>query len=372
MNTQRVLAHLARRIPGFTPRGSPAPLSGGFLNDVWRVPGEPGDLIVKHTPPHVASMPEVALDPGRAAIEARAMAVLGAQGALKDLASNGIRPPELLDYSGVENVIVMEDVGEAVDLGAWIRSRGQSATPAEAAGIGERIGRFIGSLHRRTAGDPAIADRFDNSAIQRSRLDIQYRSVAATLREAGVPDADRLGEAAVRLGEALLERGACLIMGDLWPASILVTPRGLRVIDWELAHYGQPIQDVAHLAAHLWMHAQRAPTPQGAAAAASVLDSFLSAYGTALGGTFETIFGARGLCWSAMHFGCEVLARAAGRFRSGYLYDGLAQDDPNHREAIEVASDHLRHPGRALTFLPIASAAAQRHLRERVTDASIP
>ena len=103
-----------------------------------------------------------------------------------------------------------------------------------------------------------MAVRFDNSAIQKTRLDVEYGTIPALCREAGLADAEALGRSAVQLGQDLLAPGHCLVMGDLWPASILVSEDRLWIIDWELAHFGHRVQDVTHLAAHLWMHIHRA------------------------------------------------------------------------------------------------------------------
>ena len=74
----------------------------------------------------------------------------------------------------------------------------------------------------------------------------------------GVPDAAELGARARDLGRRLLEKGPDFVMGDLWPASVLVSRDGvLHVIDWELSTRGRPCQDLGHLVAHLWMGAGR-------------------------------------------------------------------------------------------------------------------
>jgi hypothetical protein len=134
---------------------------------------------------------------------------------------------------------------------------------------------------------------FNNSRVQAMRNAVQYHAVgavAATLGEqlagrpphaeasvAGRPpsltlplspsDVEALHAACCAVGDQLASaRGVCLIMGDLWPRSVLVGPPEAGapppatappprqwVIDWELCHWGNPAQDTAHLAAHAWM-----------------------------------------------------------------------------------------------------------------------
>jgi len=131
---------------------------------------------------------------------------------------------------------------------------------------------------------------------------------------------------------------------------VLVVEDGLRIIDWELAHYGHPMQDVAHFAAHAWMQALRAPDGPATRTARHVLAAFLSAYRDALGPRVEALFTPQALNDAAVHFGAEILVRTVGRFQAGYLYDGLAPDAPAVQKAVEVAATHMRTPARADTF----------------------
>ncbi|MGH7858642.1 MAG: phosphotransferase family protein, partial [Candidatus Binatia bacterium] len=277
MTPDDVLRHLARRLPDFRPRSSPHRLSGGNLNHVWRVPGEPHSVIVKTAPPYVASRPEIALDPRRILFEARALEILGPEGVLAAVSSPACRPPRLLAVNRSRHTVVIEDVGDVPDLAACLLS--------EAAGddLGARLGGFIGSLHARSFGELSLAQELDNADVQRTRHEVQYCAVDELCRRADIRDAARLGKTAEGLGERLRRRGVCLTMGDLWPPSVLVAAGGVRVIDWELAHFGSPAQDLGHIAAHLWMQAHRAKNAERAASGRSCLRAFFEAYVAALG-----------------------------------------------------------------------------------------
>lgn len=58
---------LSQRLPEFHIQSNPQPLSGGLLNYVWRVAGDsksnPRSMIIKWSPPFIASMPGVELNP---------------------------------------------------------------------------------------------------------------------------------------------------------------------------------------------------------------------------------------------------------------------------------------------------------------------
>jgi hypothetical protein len=222
-------------------------------------------------------------------------------------------------------------------------------------GPGQLLGRFISALHWESFADPQLAVDFDNSAIQHSRLELHYRAVGDMGRKAGLADADELGRKAVALGEEFQRPGVCIIQGDLWPPSILFTDEGLRIVDWELTHYGHPAQDVGHLSAHLWMQAHRAATPEAADRARATLRDFLTAYRSQLGSRFDEVFGAESVRRSTIHFGAEILMRTVGPFQDGYLYEGLTVDDPVLQEAVQVAARHIRSPERVDTFAALLS-----------------
>lgn len=347
---------ISQRLPEFHLQGNPQPLSGGLLNYVWRVAGDsksnPRSMIIKWSPPFIASMPGVELDPKRSTIEAKALTAFEPGEVLAGLGEAKVRAPYLYLIDADQHFLAMEDLGNWPDLGAWLRSGSNSRVEAET--IGVSLGRFIGRLHRLSANRPELAKHFNNDSIQQTRLDFQYKNIQHYALNAGLSNANEIGQRAVGYGEKLQKPGLAFIMGDLWPPSILVTEVGLRIFDWELAHYGRPSQDVGHLAAHLWMHSHRAVSNQGAVLAKQVLDSFLGSYRATLGGDFDTLFGIAGVMESSIHFGSELLTRTTGVFQKDYLYSGLAYDDPVIKEAVDVAARHICTPASINTFDALA------------------
>lgn len=343
---------LSQQLPEFHIQGNPQPLSGGLLNYVWRVAGDsksnPRFMIIKWSPPFIASMPDVELDPVRSTIEAKALTAFEPGEKLFGVGEPSVRAPCLYLFDEEQHFLAMEDLGARPDLGAWLRSGSHSRVEAEAIGIS--LGQFIGRLHRSSAHRPDLAQHFNNSNIQHTRLEFQYNNIQQYAQNAGLPSADEIGRQAVEYGEKLQKPGLAFIMGDLWPPSILITEAGLRIIDWELAHYGRPSQDIGHLAAHLWMHSHRAVSNQGAVLAKQVLDSFLGSYRATLGGDFDSLFGIAGVMESSIHFGSELLTRTTGVFQKDYLYAGLAYDDPIIQEAVDAAARHIRTPAYVDTF----------------------
>jgi len=345
-----VLPYVQERCPDFEPTGPPRQLPGGNLNVVWRVPGVERSLIVKYAPPYIAADPDTPLDPSRLLIEARCLEALSPSGRLTDVTDATVRAPYPVDVNEEIPVLLMEDVGDVPTLDQWLRETDPEALEERAAGQGRRLGRFLGRLHAATCNNDHYAEAFNNRPMQETRLAVQYRGVAEMLRTGGVDDAEGLGARAESLGKALLEPGHCLTMGDLWPPSVLVTGQGLRLIDWELAHYGRPLQDVAHWWAHLWMLAHRAAAFAVAETVEQVKSSFWEAYRRALGEARETLWRDQERRGAAVHFGAEILVRAVGPFQEGYVYAGLAPDHPAVQAAVETAAEALRAPKRIELF----------------------
>jgi hypothetical protein len=327
--TDEVVTDFLRGLgPAFEPMGAPVRLMGGLINVVYRVPCAGGPVIVKHTSAFIASSPGVPLDTGRFEIERRALSTISGD--------DTVRPPRSLGADPGRRLLAMEDVGDHPHLGEWL----EGASEDQASHAGTVLGTFIGQLHAGSAFDEAIRARFDNRPIQETRLAVQYRSVGPLLARLGIADAELLGREAEALGERLLEPGQCLVMGDLWPPSVRVTPAGLRLIDWEFAHFGRPFQDVAHLGAHLWMISRQRPGAAGTATAC--WEAFRQAYGGASGGFAGPLWDTRARRDADIHTAAEVLVRAAGIFQAGYLYTGLAEEAAPVREAIEAAVASLR------------------------------
>ena len=348
MTDDDVLRHVTDRLLDFEPTGTPVRLPEGNLNVVWRVPGQPEPVIVKFAPPYIAANPDVPLDPSRLEVEANALHALASGSALNAVCTEHVRPPHPIGMHADPHVLIMEDVGVHPTLGRWLRSA--DATLDRAAHIGRQTGQFIGHLHAATVERNHLSRQFDNRAMQETRLAVQYEAVEEMLLTAGVEGAASLGERAVALGEKLLEPGVCLTMGDLWPPSVLVTDKGLRIIDWELAHYGHPMQDIAHVAAHGWMQAHRAPSESVATASQVLLDALLAAYREALGDMAGRLLTPQVLEDGAVHLGAEILVRTVGSFQAGYVYEGLGPASFPVQEAVEVAVEHLRRPATVGTF----------------------
>jgi 5-methylthioribose kinase len=132
-------------------------------------------------------------------------------------------------------------------------------------------------------------------------------------------------------------------MGDLWPPSIRVVPDGIRLIDWEFAHFGNPAQDLAHLDAHLWMAAHRILDPEARARIETVRNHFFAAYENDIQDSRDRLLTPDVFRDAAIHFGAEILVRTIGPFSGpGSPYAGLPPDHPDIQTAVSIAARAIR------------------------------
>ncbi|MDR9418074.1 phosphotransferase [Gracilimonas sp.] len=329
---EKLLQILEENIPEISLTGEIEKLSGGNINVVWRAKGEHKNVIIKYAPPHIATNPDVPLSNSRIDFEANALKLYNDSERLKDIASSKIRPPELYFFDGERSLIVMEDVGDLQELSSGVLASG---SPQK---IGERLGIFIGDLHRITFRDEAFGRDFHNLEIQKVRNQLQYQPA---WEYAGL-DNEKLEEEIKKrsqdLGNSLLEKGKCLVMGDLWPPSIFVGKRNqIRLIDWEFVHFGRPLQDVAHFAAHCWMQGQVEKSTYYGSAWENLWTSFLKGYKVSTSSLYGELLNKRELEDIGVHIGAEILIRTFGSFKNGYLYESYEIDHELLQGAKEQA-----------------------------------
>jgi len=311
--------------------GSLESLQGGNLNYVWRLRGKDQNLIIKHAPSYIASNPEVSLNSNRIDFEARTLKLFKSTETLSEVSSEEVRPPNPLLYEPDQSLLVMEDIGPVSALDVWLFSA------SDATQIGSLLGHFIGQLHKITFNASDLCEQFNNKPIQQTRNQVQSQPAADYAREIiSIHNTDF--EARTKaLGETLVEPGKCLIMGDLWPESILIRNGDIRLIDWEFVHFGRPLQDIGHFAAHCWMQAHRASSYRISTKWKDLWSSFWNSYQQTNEDIFRKLFNQEECTLAATHIAAEILVRAAGPFKSSYLYKKLPSTHPAIKEAVTTA-----------------------------------
>ena len=272
-------------------------LSGGVSNDVLAVSAGGVELVVKRALRRLRVAEEWLADPERVLAEGEA---LRAAARLQP-----DRVPPVLDIDRDAHVIV---IGRA-ERGAYEWKADLLAGRVDLA-IAARLGTVLGGWHAGTAGDPRIQRGFGGiEAFDQLRIDPFYRWMGRRH-----PDLAPAIDATV---VEMLARPSCLVHGDFSPKNVLLGPATLWVIDWEVAHYGDPAFDIAFLLTHLACKSLNRPAATEAyrAAAVTFVEHYLATTGSAL-------------VWDESHVvaqtACLVLARIDGKSPAAYL-DRAAQ-----------------------------------------------
>ncbi len=108
----------------------------------------------------------------------------------------------------------------------------------------ERVGAMLGQMHARAARDPRTQTWFgDQEVFIQGRIDPYHRFTAKAH-----PDLAPLIEAEVA---RMLAHRTTLVHGDYSPKNLFVYPDRVLMLDFEVAHYGDPAFDVAFCLTHL-------------------------------------------------------------------------------------------------------------------------
>ena len=296
-------AHLARR--GLIASASDLqvlPLAGGVSNDVVAVSAPGLDAVVKQALGKLRVAEEWLADPARLDTEGRALRLAGS------LAPGAA--PRVYDLA--DGYLVIERAP-----GMWRTWKEDLIEGHVDVGVAERLGRVLGIWQRATAADPGTAQEFaDVTAFGQLRVDPFHRTVA--IRH---PDlAEVIGETV----EVMAASRACLVHGDYTPKNVLVDPdgHGLWVIDWEVAHVGDPAFDPAWTIGHLLLKTVHRPASAADYAAAG--RAFLTSFTESLDGAV-----AIDAAQLVRQTGCLLLARVDGKSPADYL---TADERPRVRD----------------------------------------
>lgn len=303
---------------GLLERPSVTPLTGGVSGETVLIEQAPARLVVKRALDRLRVAGDWRAKPERAITEAAAMELL------HQLTPAHI--PKLRAADPGRNLIVMS----AAPAG-WVSWKevllGEVADPT--AGISPtaaKLGELLGLWHDRTWGDARIAARFDDyEAYDQLRIAPFHCAVAAIHRSV----ADRIGECV----RELRTTRECLVHGDFSPKNVLVGKDGIMVLDFEVAHFGAAVFDVAFFQCHLVLKALHMPGRASELGRGAV--AFLDAY-RRFAGQIPARVG-----W---HTACLLLARVDGLSPASYLcaataervrllaLELLAADDPEPAE----------------------------------------
>jgi tRNA A-37 threonylcarbamoyl transferase component Bud32 len=282
-------------------------LAGGVSNDVLAVRAGPRNIVVKQALAQLRVEADWHADPDRILTEAAALRLAG------EIRSGAV--PPVLDVDAAAHVLVIGRAPETFRLWKDDLMAGQ-VVPA----VPRRLGELLAAWHSATASRPELTRPFAGTdAFVELRIDPFYRATALAN-----PD---LRTTIDSLADRLLTEPICLVHGDFSPKNVLTGPDGVWVLDWEVAHLGDPTFDLAFLISHLLCKAIYRPESDFRIAA----EEFLAAYRSA---AFD--LPDRDGAYLAAQTACLVLARVDGKSPVDYL------DPAARRRARECARAGLR------------------------------
>jgi 5-methylthioribose kinase len=175
------------------------------------------------------------------------------------------------------------------------------------------LGEALGSIHKASWGDDQAEKWFDSdSNFHELRLSPYFEFLSLVQ--------PKYSEQISALNEKIKSQKRCLVHGDFSPKNILVSGSEIKIVDCEVAWYGDPVFDVGFMLHHLFLKAIHFNNTQFV----DMADRFVQGYKSALGEA----------CWTQIEESHLVevtlflmLARVDGKSPAEYLTD---------REKIEI------------------------------------
>jgi tRNA A-37 threonylcarbamoyl transferase component Bud32 len=146
----------------------------------------------------------------------------------------------------------------------------------------QKVGEILGAMHSRTHESTQLREQFwQNRILHALRIDPCFTFLAGVHPEL----APQIKEQARNLDQTKY----CLVHGDYTPKNMLLSDDRLILLDYEIAHWGNPALDSGFLIAHLLLKAIHNPSwTQGYLEAARVFwNSYINTFSNAEAGKLE-------------------------------------------------------------------------------------
>ena len=171
-----------------------------------------------------------------------------------------------------------------------------------------QAGDLLSQIHAVTLDDASAASRFvARPLLDQNRLDPWYRAAAAVH-----PDLHDVFEYAI---ERLLVIRRVLVHGDYVPKNMLMSERGILILDWEVVHFGNPGYDVATFINHMLLKGVRTDGSRGGFV--RMAEAFWRAYRAGVPAEDVGLIEQEAL----LQLGALMLARVDGKSKVEYLSD---------------------------------------------------
>jgi 5-methylthioribose kinase len=266
-------------------------LGGGVSNVVLGVESAELSCVVKQSLPRLRVVEEWLAKRERAVTEARALTLAAS------LVPGSV--PRVLDLDADRYAFTIERAPAS-----WRNWKDDLLSGVADATVAGRVATLLATWHAGTR-DAAAAEAFaDREGFEQLRIDPYYRAVAHAH-----PDLAATVEHHV---EQLLRPGRCVVHGDYSPKNVLVGDGALWIIDFEVAHFGDPAFDLAFMLNHLFLKALHAP--EAADGYLRCAEVFWDTYAAGVPGSLEPDAAA-----TLGQVGCLMVARVDGKSPAEYL-----------------------------------------------------
>lgn len=221
------------------------PLGGGVSNGVFRVDWADDAVVVKQPLPNLAVDDDWPADVDRVHNEAAAARVYRDVLTERTDREVDIEVPAVRFEDHDENVIAIAAAPSSARMWKTDLLDGQVDTA-----IGSTVGEFLAEAHAYAATRSSVQASFENyTPFEQLRLEPYHETVADRH-----PDVAPAIRAEI---ERLRDTRVTLVHGDYSPKNVLVNETGGRprlwLLDFEVAHWGDPTFDVAFMLNHLFI-----------------------------------------------------------------------------------------------------------------------
>jgi aminoglycoside phosphotransferase (APT) family kinase protein len=293
LDARNVLAYLSQRGLGLAPGTVVRSLGGGVSNIVLAVGEGPGSMVVKQALARLRVADPWWAPRDRALAEAEALDVAGR------LTPGAV--PRVLDRDPERCALVVEQAPS--DWEDWKSLLLSGTADYERAA---RLGSLLSRWHSATFRGGQLSERLHQQArFEALRAEPYYRTIARRLPS--------VAGAVLAYADEMLARRLCLVHGDFSPKNVLVGRKpNLWVIDFEVAHLGDPAFDVAFLLCHLMLKSVHRPglAPAYDRCAAEFATTYEAGVQAELLPSWPYVLG---------HVACLLLARVDGKSPAEYL-----------------------------------------------------
>jgi 5-methylthioribose kinase len=293
-------------------------LAGGVSNVVLAASGDHEHVVVKQALAKLRVADDWYAPQERAMIEADAL----------DLAAT-LTPghvPRLIHRDPARHAIVMERAPAA-----WKDWKTLLLDGTVQPRVATELGNILAYWHTETSGGAPLPATLDSTShFELLRLEPYYRTVARRAPE--------ISSQVLNLADRLLACKTCFVHGDFSPKNILIGRDQFWVIDFEVAHRGDPAFDIAFLLHHLVLKSVHLPQycHEVDGCARGFVDAYTARVSSGIHISWEYVFS---------HLACMLLARVKGKSPAEYLSASEQQ------KVWRLGTDLLAAPPRTIADL---------------------